>query len=1327
MMGSRVEWNARRCLDIASGLFLLVCLAAAAPRADAQTQASDWLRFEEILPTEIDPARNFGQAMAATGDLAAIGAPSERVDGKVLHGAVYVYERVNERWRQRARIVPSGGTASMHFGSALAIHDGQLLIGAYGAQAQQGRVFVYSGSGSSWSLSQTLQANVTSSQFGYALALSGNRLAVGAPQESQGSVQTGVAYVFEHDGTQWLQTARLVPSSPQAGARFGRGLALSSQVLAVGAPWQDDISSGSNDGAVYVFEHDGGLWNERQRLAPQLSYSAYAGDQLALVGDELIVAAYGAKVGSINNVGSVLRYQRDGSGTWSENQRFHGRLESGYFGNALHFDGAELLIGADGEKRAWGRRGVTYRSTMTAGALNEPQALPSSTTASRLGTAMARFPGGLFVGGHFDASGGVGSNGRVAIYAETGGEFTETGVLTPPQVDAARRFGHAVAISGTRAAVGAPWQSVNGGAEQGSVMLYDFDGQHWTLSATLVDPAGAAGDRFGNAVALEGNRLVVGATHRDNDGVSNSGSALLFEFDGSDWQLAFRYDNRGAVNEYAGTAVALRGDLAAIGVPRTGTGGISSRGAAVLLARNGSGAWSEIDVVLGSSANARLGSALALTDRSLFAGAPNEASGAGKVRIYRESGGAWTLHTTLDAPPGAEGFGRTLATDGGRVVIGAPNAVAGQVAVYRDSSAGILAESALTISGPATAYLGSAVAISGNWLFAGSLATTSNPATLHAFRRTGTATWNYEGRLSSPDGVDGQADGFGTSLALDDHLLLAGAAFRPRDEGRVFAYAHGRASTLSVPVFDPVAPVSGEPFIIDANASTASGNIAWTLDDGQNCVAMLSGGAGNCALSAVAGTRALIGRLLPQFLPDLPTTRMASLVVSKASSTVTLSATPAMRRPGETVTLSASVLAQAPGSGVPTGMVRFYDGDPVSATLLCEAPASAASCMATSDAIGTVAYQARYLGDTDFLAADSNVAAVEYTAWPVAVTVGEIVPALPQVDQVFAVAVAVTSSESGAPAPVSGRVRAKLPGAAVSGAWAVLDAGGLATVQIAAPAAGSHVLQVEFDGQSGVFSDAHSTAQFVTVQALESATLLSLVTPDPIPADSQAVFHLAATVSDGSAATGSMSLHLASTEAPSICYISTPAAGQDCNVQMPQIPGMYRYIAKYSGDQRAAPSQAFLDVTVTGQPPRQIRVMLDDGIEQVAALDPLEYELTASNLSPALQEVGIRLRMDTPVGAHGMQYQCIAADNGAVCPDGGLIQSPLDVDLVLPSASQVRYRVTAQVDDPPPFYVEAIALAQLLGDGEVNDDPDALIAIDVNLRADGMVFSNGFE
>jgi len=36
-------------------------------------------------------------------------------------------------------------------------------------------------------------------------------------------------------------------------------------------------------------------------------------------------------------------------------------------------------------------------------------------------------------------------------------------------------------------------------------------------------------------------------------------------------------------------------------------------------------------------------------------------------------------------------------------------------------------------------------------------------------------------------------------------------------------------------------------------------------------------------------------------------------------------------------------------------------------------------------------------------------------------------------------------------------------------------------------------------------------------------------------------------------------------------------------------------------------------------------------------------------------------------------------------------------------------------------------LAQLLGDGEVNDDPDALIAIDVNLRADGMVFSNGFE
>ena len=54
----------------------------------------------------------------------------------------------------------------------------------------------------------------------------------------------------------------------------------------------------------------------------------------------------------------------------------------------------------------------------------------------------------------------------------------------------------------------------------------------WIQDAKLTAVDGVAGDRFGEAVSVSGDRLVIGA-YQDDDLGSDSGSAYIFAWDGS--------------------------------------------------------------------------------------------------------------------------------------------------------------------------------------------------------------------------------------------------------------------------------------------------------------------------------------------------------------------------------------------------------------------------------------------------------------------------------------------------------------------------------------------------------------------------------------------------------------------------------------------------------------------------------------------------------------------------------------------------------------------------------------------------------------------------
>src|SRR6476469_8678661 len=146
--------------------------------------------------------------------------------------------------------------------------------------------------------------------FGFNVALSGDTLVVGAPQESSNAIgvngnqadnsapNSGAVYVFTRTNGVWNQQAYLKASNTDAGDQFGVIMALSDDTLAVGAQFEASNATGVNGdqtdnsapqaGAVYVFTRTAGVWTQQAYLKASNAGGLF-GYGLALAGDTLAV------------------------------------------------------------------------------------------------------------------------------------------------------------------------------------------------------------------------------------------------------------------------------------------------------------------------------------------------------------------------------------------------------------------------------------------------------------------------------------------------------------------------------------------------------------------------------------------------------------------------------------------------------------------------------------------------------------------------------------------------------------------------------------------------------------------------------------------------------------------------------------------------------------------------------------------------------------------------------------------------------------------------------------------------------------------------------
>jgi hypothetical protein len=276
------------------------------------------------------PEFGYGVSISTDGNYVAVGARGEFANSSSYGGAVYIYTRSGSTWTQQARLVGSTVSTDYRFGSSVSINsDGTyLLVGAYGKNYNVGTAYVFTRSGSTWTQQAEIPSPTTSADLfalRSAINSTGDLVAIcaqGNPGATSSYTQSGAVHVYSRSGSTWTLQQTLRASDENTYWRFGRSVRFNSDstYIIVGAPMS---STGVGNGAAYIFTRSGSTWTQQAKItASDAQVDDYFGTSVSINSDATYAisgAEYedGGAGDPLTSAGAAYIFTRSGS-TWTQ-------------------------------------------------------------------------------------------------------------------------------------------------------------------------------------------------------------------------------------------------------------------------------------------------------------------------------------------------------------------------------------------------------------------------------------------------------------------------------------------------------------------------------------------------------------------------------------------------------------------------------------------------------------------------------------------------------------------------------------------------------------------------------------------------------------------------------------------------------------------------------------------------------------------------------------------------------------------------------------------------------------------------------------------------
>jgi hypothetical protein len=559
--------------------------------------ADMWGQVKKIVAIDRATNDNFGYAVSMAGNIAVAGAPNaDDAGGGVTDcGAVYIFDKDQDGlnyWGLAKKVTAPQRENADKFGTALSINGTTLLVSAPQENHDPNgkNPVVYAGSAfflaqnnggvNQWGNQQkiALKDYVAEQHYGNAVAMDGDYAVIGGMDDfsdANGQNHTkraGAAWIFKNVNGQWTLVKKLVVPDRNAFDNFGFTVAINGPNIVVGAYLHDLDGNGANPlqdaGAAYIFNKDAGgtdNWGLVKKLvAYHRAYGTGFGSSVAISGSSLVVGAYGASEdangsNTLTAAGAAYVFSKDLGGTnnWGLVKKITpaDRKYEDLFGDAAAMEGNYMVIGASACDHYNVNSGAAYLYGKDQGGVNnwgliKKLVAPLGAINDRLGYSVGISGTNIVIGvrGDDEDAGDINykqNAGSAYIFSKDAGGLNNWGIvkkLTAFDRDQLDFFGHSVAISGNLMVAGAPGDNENASgtntlSDAGSAYIYQKDlggTNNWGFVQKIAAADRGANDQFGNATAISGNSIFVGA-YLDDEYIAgknllpDAGSAYFFK------------------------------------------------------------------------------------------------------------------------------------------------------------------------------------------------------------------------------------------------------------------------------------------------------------------------------------------------------------------------------------------------------------------------------------------------------------------------------------------------------------------------------------------------------------------------------------------------------------------------------------------------------------------------------------------------------------------------------------------------------------------------------------------------------------------------------